>query len=909
MTHEGQSDDSGLPNAHRSKSPAPEPATAVSEDPRWVRLMDEVHRLTVQHGIAPGRVLVLVPYAQLMDEGRRAWGQMHPGGFPPRFESSRNLAASLQPFFPEPTDLSMDMARDSLVAESLVESVAKGRTDPAIRSLMVARLIEAATQLAPVAASIAPGQRLAWSASLQASLRLGPTALQWESLLGSLALAWVGASSFPTDVLWEEAAQPGVLADAMLMVPGFHDDPLAAALVRHWGDRATVLPLAMEAGDALLGAHAHLFRCGDSEDEAQQAAACVLARANAGMAPVALVANDRVLIRRISAILTGAGVSVRDETGWKLSTTHAASQVMALLRAASSNARTDDVLDFMKLAPAWIDMQVQQLERVARDAGASLWRAVMNTPALAGAVPRDVPSLLETLQLPRTLSQWLSDTSAALVACGMWDPLHLDEAGKQLIRAMRLGRGGADELLAVSQALAQTANTPEGQRKQGAGAGGRLSLSAFVDWAQDVLEGASFIAKKCAAPMVVVVPMAQLLGRGFKAAVVPGCDENHLPTSPEPPGQWTNEQRHALGLPSRVALAEAAASAWQGTLTTPQIDILWRSQERGESLLASAWVQALPGFSGVHGSGSPVGQGSGLRPMRSLTAQVAPRPAPSARDTLPDRLSASAYQDLRHCPYRFFALRQLRLTETPELDEAPDQRDMGNWLHAVLRAFHEQRGDTRPGVQADRSSLDQLAAETASAMGLNADEGAAGFLPFEAMWPALREGYLAWLAGFESRDDRAGPRFEMAEVAREAQLGLWNLYGKLDRVDVQDSPEGPIPIVIDYKTEGRAKTLERIKEPFEDTQLAFYATLLPQDNLRAAYLSITDKRGEGPRDAATLWVEQEDVLMAREQLRQGLIDDMSRVAGGQPMPALGEGQACDFCAARGLCRKDFWGQP
>ena len=114
--------------------------------------------------------------------------------------------------------------------------------------------------------------------------------------------------------------------------------------------------------------------------------------------------------------------------------------------------------------------------------------------------------------------------------------------------------------------------------------------------------------------------------------------------------------------------------------------------------------------------------------------------------------------------------------------------------------------------------------------------------------------------------------------------------------------------MIDYKTESRARTLDRVKEPLEDTQLAFYAALLPQDNLRAAYLSITDKRGDGPKEAATLWVEQEDVLMAREQLREGFVHDMSRVAGGQPMPALGEGQACDFCAARGLCRKDFWGR-
>ena len=27
---------------------------------------------------------------------------------------------------------------------------------------------------------------------------------------------------------------------------------------------------------------------------------------------------------------------------------------------------------------------------------------------------------------------------------------------------------------------------------------------------------------------------------------------------------------------------------------------------------------------------------------------------------------------------------------------------------------------------------------------------------------------------------------------------------------------------------------------------------------------------------------------------------------GAPLPALGEGSVCEFCAVRGLCRKDYW---
>lgn len=55
------------------------------------------------------------------------------------------------------------------------------------------------------------------------------------------------------------------------------------------------------------------------EDEAQRAAACVLAHVQAGRVPVALASTDRALVRRIGALLAGAHQPVRDENGWTLS--------------------------------------------------------------------------------------------------------------------------------------------------------------------------------------------------------------------------------------------------------------------------------------------------------------------------------------------------------------------------------------------------------------------------------------------------------------------------------------------------------------------------------------------------------------------------------------------------------------
>ena len=41
-------------------------------------------------------------------------------------------------------------------------------------------------------------------------------------------------------------------------------------------------------------------------------------------------------------------------------------------------------------------------------------------------------------------------------------------------------------------------------------------------------------------------------------------------------------------------------------------------------------------------------------------------------------------------------------------------------------------------------------------------------------------------------------------------------------------------------------------------------------------------------------------------LIEGIQHDMARIAAGAPLPALGEGSVCDYCAVRGLCRKDMW---
>ncbi len=834
-------------------------------DFRWQQWLAGIEAHMHARGAHPARTVVLLPYAQLMPQAARLWARLHPDGFAPRFETTQNWCRSLGGHHPAPTDVSFDAALDVLTAQALLEQAGLGARAQAATPL----LLEAAQQLAPLAAAVPPAQRAAWAVQARAAAMTGMDAgaLALEVAVAQLAVAWAANSSYPSDVLFESRVIEST--DCLVAVPGFQPDPLPAALHSVWGDR--MLVLACEAA-LVPPATPALHRARDAQDEAQLAAACVLRHLQAGRTPVALVVTDRALTRRVRAMLAGQDIQIRDETGWKLSTSRAGAQLMGALRTCAWNASSDAVLDWLKNSPACDVSAVRQLEAALRRQPQRAWRHVPATldareqPALA-ALLAQVEAAREPLQRGRTLAQWLTALHELLQGSGQWALLQDDVAGEAVLGALRLGPGGA-------------ALPPDALWARR-----RLALPEFTHWVDQVLEAVSFKPDYPPQEQVVILPLAQMLGRSFAAAVLPGCDEIRLNPSPEPPGLWTAAQRVALGLPARETLDAALRAAWRDALCTAQVDLLWRtSDEGGEPLLPSPLVQQIR-----HDSGD--GQADDPRARREIVPTPVPRPLPMAPQLGVARLSASAYQDLRHCPYRFFALRQLGLKEAEEIEGELDKRDFGLWLHAVLKAFHDRlHEDLSSDASQRRALIDAAAVEVTQSMRLAEDE----FLPFQAAWPRVREGYLDWLAGHEA----TGLRFSEGERESAQPLGSLTLVGRLDRVDRSGSDE---LMVIDYKTEPQSVTRERTKTPLEDTQLAFYAALLPQDTLRAAYVNVGEKDG-------TRTFEQDDVVEVRDALIHGIVDDLQRIAGGAGMPALGEGTVCEFCAARGLCRRDFWSE-
>ena len=837
-------------------------------DPLWFApgtgLLAQIQQAMAQRQAHPARTVVLLPYAQLMPLANRFWAQAQPNGFTPHFESTLNWSHGLGGTAVGPHDLRFDTAMDMLQAPDLLESAGLGAQSEALS----ARLVEAAHQLAPLAAAVPPALRADWAVQARAAVGLGMEApvLALEGVVARIALEWVAASGYATDVLWGGAVPAGL--DCIIVLDGFQTDPLVEALCRAWGDkvirlvRHTPLPPAMPA----------LHAASDSEDEAQRAAACVLRHIEAGRSPVALVATDRLLTRRIRAMLAAQHVRIRDETGWKLSTTRAAAQLVVALRAARWDASSDAVLDWMKNAPVFRSRTVQTLEKALRKSSVQSWsawspQATPNQPAVSDAV-RLANTLRASLQAARPLAAWLAAVRALLQTSGQWAPLEADAAGAKLLSALRLTVG----------AEAEFSDFPQAAR--------RLRLAEFRSWVGDALEAASYVPNHPQDEQVVVLPLSQLLARPFAALVLPGCDEVRLAVSPEPPGSWTVAQREALGLPSRAMLETVVRAAWANALQTPLTDVLWRqSDASGETLLASPLVQALRVAEALPLAADP-------RIHRYLTPLPSERPLPVGAALPVLRLSASAYEDLRRCPYRFFSLRQLGLQEPQELTGEVDKRDFGTWLHAVLKTFHDALKRAPAQSLTVRLAMINVASEQVT-KDMHLEQGE--FLPFACAWPRVRDGYLDWLAQHEA----AGGQFEQAESALELPLGTLTLIGTIDRMDQIHADGRTTALVIDYKTENATATSKRIQQPLEDTQLAFYAALLPHDTLRAAYLNV------GEKDGSQLF-EQTEVVEARDALVHGIVDDMQRIANGATLAALGEGVACTFCAARGLCRKDWW---
>lgn len=630
--------------------------------------------------------------------------------------------------------------------------------------------------------------------------------------------------------------------------------------------------------------HIRLYEASSLEDEAQKAAQTIIDWLQSGKQEIALIAQDRVVARRIRALLERAQVFVADETGWKLSTTRAAAALAAWFEVVATKADTMALLDLLK--SPYLDFtaseaatnndvtmdkadHIMEIELALRRANVlGGWDAVLaalnNLPAERNWIAM-LARHAGKFTSRKNLKEWTAVTLQLMTELGLQAAMQTESAGNQILQMLQALSGDCQHMDA--------------------------SFS-FAEWRAFInlqLESAPFIVSR-PDKRVVMLPLNGAHLRSFDAVFLVGADATHLPSRAKEVLFFTNAVRRECGLiTSEERQRQQLRDFAEVLLSSPEVVLSWQGQNDGEHNAVSPWIAQL-NLSLERNGQQKLALHQVTVPEKQLQAQRIIMPAPSAAELTPENLSASGYGSLVACPYQFFAGRMLKLSAIDELSDMPEKRDYGDWLHAILKTYHDR-------LQAEQThQREELLREISQTLFEQVLEKSPAALGYSVRWSKVIPAYVKWA----NEREAAGWQFEIGEVWREHRLswddGTVLLRGRIDRIDHNNDGERA---VLDYKTKNVGALNRRLKEA-EDHQLAFYGLLSEHPASAASYVALElerEKTGDAPAS---------DFLEWTQALKQEIIQNMQAIRQGATMPAHGAESVCQYCDMRGLCRKGAW---
>jgi ATP-dependent helicase/nuclease subunit B len=575
------------------------------------------------------------------------------------------------------------------------------------------------------------------------------------------------------------------------------------------------------------------------------------------------------------ALLDRARVTVADETGWKLSTTRAAAALAAWFDVVASRADTAALLDLLKSPFVLADLpdksrQVMRIEAALRGMNVlGGWEAV-------AAALRELPEEAATLQRiadsaarftrRKTLSEWLALTDEMLDALDMRIALAADAAGEQV--------------LAMLAAFAQDYQA-------------FTHPFSFAEWRALVcmqLESTDFV-PLVSDRRVVMLPLNGARLRSFDAVLLVGADAAHLPSHAQESLFFGDAVRRELDLPTRASLQLQQLRDFAELLSAnADVVLSWQTHKSEEDNPVSPWIARLE--LALARAGKQLREHAVAIAQCKLQATPVAMPAPSAPQLLPEKISASAYNSLAACPYQFFAQRMLGLSALEELSDLPQKRDYGDWLHKILKNYHDAVREQKVPLPERAALLRQISDEIFGGV-LNKNAAALGYY---MRWQKAMPAYLDWANERESE----GWQIEAAEKWFEKRLqwpgGEVTLHGRIDRIDSNDAGEWA---VLDYKTSNLSALRGKLGQR-EDHQLAFYGLLADRPVAAAHYVALEPLKEKTGDVAAPNYGEWQQQLSAQ------IVNNLRAIGQGAALPAAGIEAVCVYCDVRGLCRKGAW---
>lgn len=604
---------------------------------------------------------------------------------------------------------------------------------------------------------------------------------------------------------------------------------------------------------------------------------------------IALIAQDRLVARRVRALLERAQVLIEDETGWTFSTTSASAVVIRLLDTLENNFACADFLDLAKSSFLFAETPsverraaVSELEKLARKHNVSAGFNNFFHIAKEHGSPPTINFLQEFWQAsreynlqPKTLTLWLETLLQTLSRLGALDALRADEAGRQL--------------LVTLQGLQENLRSDAGV----------FSAQEWRAWLNRQLEGTTFRDASIKSS-IVFTHLSLTRAREFDAVAIIGADTRHLPGNSEAQSIFDEGIRLELGLPTSASRRAVQKQDLIDLLsTTPASLITWQRYLDEETNLISPYFEQLSVFHELAFHKSLEDADFEFRLAQYTQTQINPDLAtqpPQAKlaSWMPQTISAAGYNTLMQCPYQFYARYGLRLTELDDIQLDMEKKHYGTCVHEILRRFHTEfssvLGRSREEMKAALLTISQQVFAPAVALNFNARA-------WELRWLAIVPSYLDW----QYAREQEGWQWQGAEITKELPLTTgddlysFTLSGRIDRVDKRGEAEYA---VLDYKTRDKGKLRELLKPPMEEMPLLVYALLWGEPVSEAGFLCLNE---------TTQFLPYCDDLQANALHSKQLLSDLfAAIHSGATLPAQGIEAVCAYCKMEGLCRKGYW---
>jgi ATP-dependent helicase/nuclease subunit B len=510
----------------------------------------------------------------------------------------------------------------------------------------------------------------------------------------------------------------------------------------------------------------------------------------------ALVTADRNLARRVAAKLARWGIAIDDTAGRPLARTAPATLLRLVAAAVHSDLAPVPLLALLKHPlVAMGRVRAAHLAEVRR-----LDRKVLRGPRpapgidglrAAAAAPGagDHAALLAALDAALGgVAQGGGDFPAQFDAhvaaaerfatlddgtCGLWS----GEAGEALARLVSQLRAAAPLF------------GPVGPRH-------------FADFLDALLEGGTYRPAHGGHPRLSIRGTLEARLVGADRVILGGLNEGMWPGEAQEDPWMSRPMRTAVGLSPPERQIGLSAHDFAQALSGPDIVLTRARKVDGTPTLPSRWLSRLEAVVGADArwlaalAVDPIAWDRQLAGAAEKGARLGPpRPTPPL-DARPRRLSVTRVERLLRDPYAIYAQYCLRLRPLDPIDADTDAMMRGNLIHEALHRF----------VSANPDALPDDAFERLAAIGREI------FAPLMARpvvsafwWPGFLA-IAAWFVAEERRRRADGFRPLATETQGRLDIGDFELYAKVDRIDRM--PTGALAI-LDYKT-GRAPTRKQV---------------------------------------------------------------------------------------------------